>query len=98
MEELEVLLKEQEQQKITIDNYKAMIAGYSTTIKELQDQLIDLKADYNDTLKEYDAIKNSTKPEDQYKVTKLKAKMARIDTNRKNISSNLQSNLCLIKF
>ena len=92
MEELEVLLKEQEQQKITIDNYKAMIAGYSTTIKELQDQLIDLKADYNDTLKEYDAIKNSTKPEDQYKVTKLKAKMARIDTNRKNISSNLQSN------
>lgn len=92
MEELEVLLKEQEQQKITIGNYKAMIAGYSTTIKELQDQLIDLKADYNDTLKEYDAIKNSTKPEDQYKVTKLKAKMARIDTNRKNISSNLQSN------
>lgn len=89
MEELEVLLKEQEQQKITIDNYKAMIAGYSTTIKELQDQLIDLKADYNDTLKEYDAIKNST---DKAKVAKLKAKMARIDTNRKNISSNLQSN------
>ena len=89
MEELEVLLKEQEQQKITIYNYKAMIAGYSTTIKELQDQLIDLKADYNDTLKEYDAIKNST---DKAKVAKLKAKMARIDTNRKNISSNLQSN------
>lgn len=89
MEELEVLLKEQEQQKITIDNYKAMIAGYSTTIKELQDQLIDLKADYNDTLKEYDAIKNST---DKAKVAKLKAKMARLDTNRKNISSNLQSN------
>ena len=92
MEELEVLLKEQEQQKITIGNYKAMIEGYSTTIKELQDQLIDLKADYNDTLKEYDAIKNSTKAVDQMKVDKLKAKMARIDTNRKNISSNLQSN------
>lgn len=92
MEELEVLLKEQEQQKITIGNYKSMIAGYSTTIKELQDQLIDLKADYNDTLKEYDAIKNSTKAVDQMKVDKLKAKMARIDTNRKNISSNLQSN------
>lgn len=92
MEELEVLLKEQEQQKITIDNYKATIAGYSTTIKELQDQLIDLKADYNDTLKEYDAIKNSTKPEDQKKVTKLKLKMARIDTDRKNISSSIQSN------
>lgn len=92
MEELEVLLKEQEQQKITIDNYKAMIAGYSTTIKELQDQLIDLKADYNDTLKEYDAIKNSTKATDKAEVTKLKAKMARIDTNRKNTSSNLQSN------
>lgn len=92
MEELEVLLKEQEQQKITIDNYKAMIAGYSTTIKELQDQLIDLKADYNDTLKEYDAIKNSTKATDKAEVAKLKAKMARIDTNRKNTSSNLQSN------
>lgn len=92
MEELEVLLKEQEQQKITIDNYKAMIAGYSTTIKELQDQLIDLKADYNDTLKEYDAIKNSTKATDKAEVSKLKAKMARIDTNRKNTSSNLQSN------
>ncbi len=92
MEELEVLLKEQEQQKITIGNYKAMIEGYSTTIEELQDQLIDLKADYNDTLKEYDAIKNSTKAVDQMKVDKLKAKMARIDTNRKNISSNLQSN------
>lgn len=92
MEELEVLLKEQEQQQITIGNYKAIIAGYSTTIKELQDQLIDLKADYNDTLKEYDAIKNSTKPEDQAKVTKLKLKMARIDADRKNISSNLQSN------
>ena len=92
MEELEVLLKEQEQQKITIDNYKAMIAGYSTTIKELQDQLIDLKADYNDTLKEYDAIKNSTKATDKAEVAKLKAKMARLDTNRKNISSNLQSN------
>lgn len=92
MEELEVLLKEQEQQKITIDNYKAIIAGYSTTIKELQDQLIDLKADYNDTLKEYDAIKNSTKATDKAEVAKLKAKMARIDTNRKNTSSNLQSN------
>lgn len=92
MEELEVLLKEQEQQKIKIDNYKATIAGYSTTIKELQDQLIDLKADYNDTLKEYDAIKNSTKATDKAKVAKLKAKMARLDTNRKNISSNLQSN------
>lgn len=92
MEELEVLLKEQEQQKITIDNYKARIAGYSTTIKELQDQLIDLKADYNDTLKEYDAIKNSTKATDKAEVAKLKAKMARIDTNRKNTSSNLQSN------
>lgn len=92
MEELEVLLKEQEQQKITIDNYKAMIAGYSTTIKELQDQLIDLKADYNDTFKEYDAIKNSTKATDKAEVAKLKAKMARIDTNRKNTSSNLQSN------
>lgn len=92
MEELEVLLKEQEQQKIRIDNYKAMIAGYSTTIKELQDQLIDLKADYNDTLKEYDAIKNSTKATDKAEVAKLKAKMARIDTNRKNTSSNLQSN------
>ena len=92
MEELEVLLKEQEQQKITINNYKAMIAGYSTTIKELQDQLIDLKTDYNDTLKEYDAIKNSKKAVDQMQVDKLKAKMARLDTNRKNISSNLQSN------
>ena len=92
MEELEVLLKEQEQQKIAIGNYKAMIAGYSTTIKELQDQLIDLKADYNDTLKEYDAIKNSTKATDKAEVAKLKAKMARIDTNRKNTSSNLQSN------
>lgn len=92
MEELEVLLKEQEQQKIAINNYKAMIAGYSTTIKELQDKLIDLKADYNDTLKEYDAIKNSTKATDKAEVAKLKAKMARIDTNRKNTSSNLQSN------
>lgn len=92
MEELEVLLKEQEQQKIAIDNYKSMIAGYSTTIEELQDQLIDLKADYNDTLKEYDAIKNSKKAVDQMQVDKLKAKMARLDTNRKNISSNLQSN------
>lgn len=92
MEELEVLLKEQEQQQIAIGNYKSMIAGYSTTIKELQDQLIDLKADYNDTLKEYDAIKNSKKAVDQMQVDKLKAKMARLDTNRKNISSNLQSN------
>lgn len=92
MEELEVLLKEQEQQKITIGNYKAMIAGYSQTIKELHDKQIDLKSDYNDTLKEYDAIKNSTKPEDQKKVTKLKLKMARIDTDRKNISSSIQSN------
>lgn len=92
MEELEVLLKEQEQQQITIGNYKSMIAGYSTTIQELQDQLIDLKADYNDTLKEYDAIKNSKKAVDQMQVAKLKAKMARIDTNRKNTSSNLQSN------
>lgn len=92
MEELEVLLKEQEQQKITIGNYKAMIAGYSQTIKELHDKQIDLKSDYNDTLKEYDAIKNSTKPEDQYKITKLKSKMARIDADRKNISLNLQSN------
>lgn len=92
MEELEVLLKEQEQQKITIGNYKAMIAGYSQTIKELHDKQIDLKSDYNDTLKEYDAIKNSTKAVDKAKVAKLKAKMAIIDTNRKNISLNLQSN------
>jgi DNA ligase 1 len=92
MEELEVLLKEQEQQQITIGNYKSMIKGYSTTIEELQDQLIDLKTDYNDTLKEYDAIKNSKKAVDQMQVDKLKAKMARLDTNRKNISSNLQSN------
>ena len=92
MEELEVLLKEQEQQKITIGNYKAMIAGYSQTIKELHDKQIDLKSDYNDTLKEYDAIKNSTKPEDQNKITKLKLKMTRIDADRKNISLNLQSN------
>ena len=68
MEELEVLLKEQEQQKITIGNYKAMIAGYSQTIKELHDKQIDLKSDYNDTLKEYDAIKNSTKAVDNLSI------------------------------
>lgn len=58
MEELEVLLKEQEQQKITIGNYKAVISGYSRTIRELHDQHIDFKSDYNNVLKEYDAIKN----------------------------------------
>lgn len=92
MEELEVLLKEQEQQKITIRNYKAVILGYSKRIKELQDQQIDVKSDYNDTLKEYDAIKNSTKPVDQIKVSRLKAKMAVLDTRLKEIGSNLQSN------
>ena len=92
MEELEVLLKEQEQQKITIGNYKAMIAGYSRTIKELHDQHFDFKSDYNDVLKEYDTIKNSTKPVDQVRVTVLKSKMATIDAKLKNISSNLQSN------
>lgn len=92
MEELEVLLKEQEQQKITIGNYKAVIAGYSRTIRELHDQHIDFKADYNDALKEYDAIKNSTKALDKIKVADLKAKMATIDAKLKGISSNLQSN------
>lgn len=92
MEELEVLLKEQEQQKITIGNYKAMIAGYSRTIRELHDQHFDFKSDYNDVLKEYDTIKNSTKPVDQVRVTVLKSKMATIDAKLKNISSNLQSN------
>ena len=92
MEELEVLLKEQEQQKITIGNYKAVISGYSRTIRELHDQHIDFKSDYNNVLKEYDAIKNSTKPVDQVQVTRLKLKMATIDAKLKNISSNLQSN------
>ena len=92
MEELEVLLKEQEQQKITIRNYKAVLLGYSKRIKELQDQLIDCKSEYNDVLKEYDAIKNSTKPEDQTKITKLKATMAVLDTRFKGMSSDLQSN------
>ena len=92
MEELEVLLKEQEQQKITIDNYKAMIAGYSTTIKELQDKQIDLKADYNDVFKKYDTFKNSARLRDQAQVPGLKAEMAKIKADLKNISSNLQSN------
>lgn len=91
MEELEVLLKEQEQQKITIDNYKAVIAGYSRTISELHDQHIDLKSDYNDALKEYDEFKNSARLRDQARVPSLKAKMATIDAKLKNISSNLQS-------
>ena len=91
MEELEVLLKEQEQQKITIGNYKAVIAGYSRTIRELHDQHIDLKSDYNDALKEYDAFKNSARLRDQARVPSLKEKMATIDAKLKNISSNLQS-------
>ena len=91
MEELEVLLKEQEQQKITIGNYKAVIAGYSRTISELHDQHIDLKSDYNDALKEYDEFKNSARLRDQARVPSLKAKMATIDAKLKNISSNLQS-------
>lgn len=91
MEELEVLLKEQEQQKITIGNYKAVIAGYSRTISELHDQHIDLKSDYNDALKEYDAFKNSARLRDQARVPSLKEKMATIDAKLKIISSNLQS-------
>lgn len=92
MEELEVLLKEQEQQKITIRNYKAVILGYKRRIKELHDQQIDFKSEYSDVLKEYDAIKNSTNLVDQKKVTKLKVKMAELDTRRKDISLNIQSN------
>lgn len=91
MEELEVLLKEQEQQKITIGNYKAMIAGYSKTIKELHDKQIDLKADYNDAFKKYDTLKNSARLRDQAQVPGLKAEMAKINADLKNISSNLQS-------
>ena len=91
MEELEVLLKEQEQQQITIGNYKAMIAGYSKTIKELHDKQIDLKADYNDAFKKYDAFKNSARLRDQAQVPGLKAEMAKINADIKNISSNLQS-------
>ena len=91
MEELEVLLKEQEQQKITIGNYKAMIAGYSKTIKELHDKQIDLKADYNDAFKKYDTFKNSARLRDQAQVPGLKAEMAKINADLKNISSNLQS-------
>lgn len=92
MEELEVLLKEQEQQQITIGNYKAMIAGYSKTIKELHDKQIDLKADYNDVFKKYDAFKNSARLRDQAQVPGLKEEMAKIKADLKNISSNLQSN------
>lgn len=91
MEELEVLLKEQEQQQITIGNYKAMIAGYSKTIKELHDKQIDLKADYNDVFKKYDAFKNSARLRDQAQVPGLKEEMAKIKADLKNISSNLQS-------
>lgn len=92
MEELEVLLKEQEQQQITIGNYKAMIAGYSKTIKELHDKQIDLKTDYNDVFKKYDAFKNSARLRDQAQVPGLKEEMAKIKADLKNISSNLQSN------
>ena len=92
MEELEVLLKEQEQQQIAIGNYKAMIAGYSKTIKELHDKQIDLKADYNDVFKKYDAFKNSARLRDQAQVPGLKEEMAKIKADLKNISSNLQSN------
>ena len=92
MEELEVLLKEQEQQQITIGNYKSMIAGYSKTIKELHDKQIDLQADYHDTLKKYDAFKNSARLRDQAQVPGLKEEMAKIKADLKNISSNLQSN------
>ena len=69
-----------------------MIAGYSKTIKELHDKQIDLKADYNDVFKKYDAFKNSARLRDQAQVPGLKEEMAKIKADLKNISSNLQSN------
>lgn len=89
MEELEVLIKEQEQIKSNIDNYSAMIAGYSQSLKDIEFKHIDSKTDYQSKLEEYDKIKTSTDPKDVIEVKRLKFEMSKIRIDILNSKSNL---------
>lgn len=89
MEELEVLIKEQQQIKSNIDNYSAMIAGYSQSLKDIEFKHIDSKTDYQTKLEEYDKIKTSTDPKDLIEVKRLKFEMSKIRIDILNSKSNL---------
>lgn len=89
MDELEVLIKEQQQIESNIANYSAMIAGYSQSLKDIEFKYIDSKTDYQSKLEEYDKIKDSTELKDKIEVKKLKFEMSKIRIDILNSKSNL---------
>ena len=92
MEELEVLIKKQEQVEKDINFYQEQIDAYSSNISNLEDKKIDLKITYKELIEEYDKVKDSENDTDKQRAQELRAKMAKTAIEYKDIQNNLISN------
>ena len=91
MEELEVLIKKQEEVEKDINSYESQIKALSSSITNLKDQKQDFRYTYTVLKEEYDKVKDSTNDADKQKAQELRDKMAETSVEYKNISNNLDS-------
>ena len=91
MEELEVLIKKQEEVEKDINSYESQIKALSSSITNLKDQKHDFRYKYKVLKEEYDKVKDSTNDADKQKAQELRDKMAKTSVEYKNISNNLDS-------
>ena len=91
MEELEVLIKKQEQVEKDINDFESQIKALSSSITNLKDQKRDFRYTYKELKEEYDKVKDSQNDADKQKAQELRDKMAKTSVEYKNISNNLDS-------
>ena len=91
MEELEVLIKKQEQVEKDINSYQAHVDAHSSNIINLKDRKIDLQNTYKELKEEYDKVKDSKNDADKQKAQELRIKIAKTTIEFKNIKNNLIS-------
>ena len=91
MEELEVLIKKQEEVEKDINSYESQIKALSSSITNLKDQKHDFRYKYKELKEEYDKVKDSQNDADKQKAQELRDKMAKTSVEYKNISNNLDS-------
>ena len=91
MEELEVLIKKQEQVEKDINDFESQIKVLSSSITDLKDQKQDFRYTYTVLKEEYDKVKDSQNDADKQKAQELRDKMAKTSVEYKNISNNLDS-------
>ena len=92
MEELEVLIKKQEQVEKDINIYQEHIDALSSSITNLKDKKQDFRYTYTVLKEEYDKVKDSENDADKQKAQELRDKMTETSVEYKNISNNLDSN------